>query len=369
MSIFGRDKKAKAEDPLSALGPGDREDPAGDELKVTRTFRVPPPIETGSAVAVISPSFGAVGRWPHRAERATKYLESLGLWVKVMPNADRQEDWVSAPAEQRADDIHAAFEDPDVSLVLASIGGNHSNQVLSHLDYELIRSHPKWVQGYSDVTVLHWALMQHAGLATLYGPAFTLELAEYPDVFAYTDRWLRAAWFREQPLSFEAARVWTEELLDFDTKADLSRARRLTPSDGWITVRDGSAEGPLIGGCLETICWHLKGSSEWLDLSGSIFFFETSEEVPPPEHVDAYLTDLENMGVFDAIAGLVVGRPRGYSDEDRKTLWDVVARRTEAAGIPVLADLDIGHTDPMLTLPMGVEAHLDATSHTLRSKL
>jgi muramoyltetrapeptide carboxypeptidase len=363
VKIFGREKRPAGEGlPVTAGSPD-------EVVKVKRTFRVPPPIEAGSAVAIVSPSFGAAGRWPHRMERATKYLESLGLWLKVMPNAARQEGWVSASGADRAADIHSAFEDEEVSVVIASIGGNHSNQLLPHLDFDLIRTHPKWLQGYSDITVLHWALLQHAGIATLHGPAFCLELAEYPEVFAYTDRWLRAAWFREQPLNFEAARVWTEEFLDFDTKADLSRARRLQPSDGWVTVREGNAEGPLIGGCLETICWHLKGSREWLSLDGAIFFFETSEEVPSVEHVDAYLTDLENLGVFDEISGLVVGRPRGYSDDERRELWDVVAERTATSGVPVLANLDIGHTDPMLTLPLGVEAKLDATTQTLQSHL
>jgi muramoyltetrapeptide carboxypeptidase len=140
----------------------------------------------------------------------------------------------------------------------------------------------------------------------------------------------------------------------------------LRPNEGWVTLREGAAQGPLIGGCLETICWHLKGSSEWLDLSGCILYLETSEEAPSPETVDAYLTDLELLGVFDDIAGLLVGRPAYYKPEDVAVLWDVVTRRTESGGGPVLANLDFGHTDPLLTIPMGAEAYLDAGGHVLR---
>ena len=132
------------------------------------------------------------------------------------------------------------------------------------------------------------------------------------------------------------------------------------------TVREGSAHGPLIGGCLETICWHLKGSSEWLDLSECILFLETSEEAPGPDAVDAYLTDLERLGVFDDISGLLMGRPAFYEREDVGVLWEVVAQRTAAARIPVLANLDFGHTDPLLTLPMGADAYLDAGAQMLR---
>jgi muramoyltetrapeptide carboxypeptidase len=319
----------------------------------------PPRVRAGDTVAVVSPSFGAVGRWPHRVERATTYLASLGLNVRPMRNAARDEGWASAPPEARASDLHAAFADDDVGVVLASIGGNHSNQVLPHLDFDLIAAHPKVFQGYSDVSVLHWALARHAGLSTFYGPALVSELGEFPAVLPFTDRWLRAAWLGADPIEYEAADAWTDEFLDWDTQADLVRPRVLHAGEGWVTIRDGRATGPLLGGCLETLCWHVKGSGSWLDPAGAILFLETSEEAPPPASVDSYLTDLEQLGVFDMAAALVVGRPYGYSPDDREALWDVLARRTEAAGIPVLANVECGHTDPMLVLPIGAVAELD----------
>ena len=90
-----------------------------------------------------------------------------------MRNADRSDGWASAPPEARIEDLHQAFADDGVQVVLAGIGGNHSNQLLPLLDYELIRAHPKVFQGFSDITVLQWAIAKHAGLATFYGPALT----------------------------------------------------------------------------------------------------------------------------------------------------------------------------------------------------
>jgi muramoyltetrapeptide carboxypeptidase len=104
--------------------------------------------------------------WPHRVEQGRRYLESLGLRVRLMSNAVRSDTWVSASAEERAADIHAAFLDDEVAVVLASIGGLHCNQLLPYLDWKLISSRPKIFQGYSDVTVLHWAMAKHAGLRT-----------------------------------------------------------------------------------------------------------------------------------------------------------------------------------------------------------
>lgn len=282
-----------------------------------------------------------------------------------MPNASLVTDWVAGPPEARVEDIHAAFADDSVAAVLCGIGGNHSNQLLPLLDYDLIAAHPKIFQGYSDVTVLHWALAKHARLRTYYGPALVSELGEFPKVFDYTDRWLKAAWFGDE-LDFDAPSEWTDEFLDWEKKADLERPRAMSSADPWRTIREGVTEGPLFGGCLETICWHLKGSTAWPDLAGALLFLETSEEGPSPAHVDAYLTDLEQLGVFDEVAGLVVGRPASYSRDDAETLWTVFEERTRPAGIPVLANLDIGHTDPMLTLPLGATAHLDATARRLR---
>ncbi|MCP9486669.1 MAG: hypothetical protein MSC30_12465 [Gaiellaceae bacterium MAG52_C11] len=209
-------------------------------------------------------------------------------------------------------------------------------------------------------------MAKHAGISTFYGPALIPELGEFPEVLPYTDRCLRAAWFDDGPISYEPSDVWTDELLDWDAKTDLTRPRTLHESDGWVAVRDGVASGPILGGCLETICWHLKGSASWIDPTGVVFFLETSEEAPSPADVDGYLTDLEQLGVFDSAAALLFARPYGYNRGDADALWNVVAQRTEASGIPVLCNVEAGHTDPMMTLPLGSHAELDAGQKSFR---
>jgi muramoyltetrapeptide carboxypeptidase len=324
-----------------------------------------PRVRPGDTVAVVSPSFPAAATWPHRYERGKTYLESLGLHVKAMPHANRGGHWTAGSAEERAADLHEAFADPEVAVVLCSIGGNHSNQVLPHLDFDLIRANPKVFQGYSDMTVLHWAIRRETGLSTFYGPALVPELGEYPAVLPLTDRFVRAAWFGDAPLRYEPAPEWTDELLDWNEQLDLTRARELRPGAGWITVRGGTAEGPLIGGCLETICWHLKGSAYWPDLADAILMLETSEEKPTPAYVDSYLTDLGQLGALDAIAGFVYARPYGYDDVEREALWRVLEAHSRC---PTLADVDCGHTDPMLTLPLGQVVRLDADAPSFETR-
>jgi muramoyltetrapeptide carboxypeptidase len=263
----------------------------------------PAPVRPGATVAVVSPCSPVVCWWEHRAAQAGAYLESLGLRVRVMPHSGRAMAGRQVSPQARAEDLHAAFADPDVAVVLAAIGGDHAAELLPHLDYQLIRANPKLFQGYSDLTVLHWALLERAGLITFYGPALLPELGEHPTVLPYTDTWLRGAWFGTTPLRFAPATTWTDEFLDWDRRQDRTRPRDLRPSGGWVTIREGRAEGQLVAGCLETICRHLKGSPAWLDLRGALLVLETSEEVPPPHRVDAYLAELADAAVFDQSPG------------------------------------------------------------------
>jgi muramoyltetrapeptide carboxypeptidase LdcA involved in peptidoglycan recycling len=124
-------------------------------------------------------------------------------------------------------------------------------------------------------------------------------------------------------------------------------------------LRPGQAEGVLIGGCVESL-QHLRGTRYWPNWAGAILFLETSEEKPTPETVDAMLMDYENMGVFEQIRGLLVARPYGYADEERRQLHEVILERTAKFGFPIIADMDFGHTSPMFTLPIGCRAVIDA---------
>jgi muramoyltetrapeptide carboxypeptidase LdcA involved in peptidoglycan recycling len=282
--------------------------------------------------------------------------------LRVMPNALAVTGWTAGTAQQRVDDLHAAFADPDVGAIVAAIGGNHSNELVDLLDYDLIRANPKIFQGLSDITVLHCAIQRHAGLATFYGPALITSLAEFPAVLELTDRSMRAAWFGDRAVTFEPAPEWTDEFLDFGTQADLTRRRHTKVGEGWVWLHQGRAEGPLLGGCLETLCWHVRGTAEWPDLSGAVLMLETSEEAPSPATVASYLTDLWRAGTFDQIAGLVVARPMNYRAEHVEVLWRVIADVGNRRGIPVLANVDCGHTDPMLTIPLGLDVVLDSAA-------
>jgi muramoyltetrapeptide carboxypeptidase len=240
------------------------------------------------------------------------------------------------------------------------IGGDHSCHLLPLLDFDLIRENPKILMGYWDVTVLNVAIWEKIGLVTFNGPALIVELAEYPKVFDYTERYMLKALCSAEPVGeVGPSEWWTEEFLEWDEKEDLTRERTRQASGGWTWLKGGSAEGVLVGGCLESM-QHLRGTTYWPDLDGAILFLETSEEKPSPETVDGILMDYENMGAFACIARLLFGRPYGYTSEERERLDEIILDHTRGCDFPVVADMDFGHTSPMFTPPVGCPAVIDA---------
>lgn len=319
-------------------------------------------LSAGDTVGIVSPSWGGPSVFPHRLDNAIAYLESRALKVRVADHARGQNGFVSGTALERTNDLHDLFADPEVTAIIASVGGDHSCHLLPHLDFDLIAANPKIFMGYSDITVLNVAIWHRTGLVTFNGPAMMTDFAEYPAPFEYTLEHFDRAVTSGEPIGrIEPATHWTEELLDWRTKTDLTRARTRSESGGWSWLREGVGAGQLVGGCIESL-QHLRGTDFWPDFSGRILFLETSEEKPSPARVDGILMDYQNMGVFDRIEGLLIGRPMYYSDEEKQELRDVVQTRTADFSFPVVTDMDFGHTAPQFTLPLGCVARLDAAA-------
>ncbi len=319
-------------------------------------------LRPGDTIGIVSPSWGGAAAYPHRLENGVSFLESQGYRVRVATHARNSAGFVSGTPEARVSDIHELFADPAVTAIVASIGGDHSCHLLPHLDFDLIRENPKIFMGYSDITVLNVAIWQRTGLVTFNGPALMTDFAEYPAPLDYTTRSFEKAVCTGAPLGpVEPAESWTEEMLDWATKTDLTRARHLSVSPGWTWLSGGTAEGELVGGCIESL-QHLRGTEYWPDFGGRILFFETSEEKPSPARVDGILMDYENMGVLDAICGLLFGRPVFYSDKEKAELRDVIATRTAGYSFPVVTDMDFGHTAPQFVLPVGCRARIDSAN-------
>lgn len=329
----------------------------------------PNKLKKGDTIGIISPSSPLAGLVPHRVERGIKMIESLGFKTVIGPHALNIRDYVSGTPKERASDINLFFSDKNIKAIFSFIGGNHSNQILEYLDFEMIKNNPKIFLGYSDITVLHYSLLTQSNLVTFYGPAVLTQFAENPNIFDYTQKYFLKALSIDEPIGkIIQSREWTDETLDWFQKEDNIRKRKTYKNDGWCWIKKGSARGIILGGCI-TSMMHVIGTKYWPSFKNSILFWEIPEgedftKGESVSTVDAYLTDLRNYGVFKEIKGMIIGRPFGYNEEAKNELIEIIKNQTKDCEFPILFGVDVGHTDPMITIPLGVEIKIDSSSNT-----
>ena len=326
---------------------------------------IPFALRQGDTIAVISPSARLNSIFPDRVSRAQSALETLGFHVKIIFNESQPAKFPAA-VQQRCSEIHDAFADSSVRAIICTIGGISANELLLHLDYELIRANPKIFCGFSDITLLHHAIFTQAGLRTFYSPMAITQLGEYPVPLKFTlDHFLHVLQGSAgKPVgTVPRSEEWTQEFLDWGKGLDTTRARKMEPNKGWKWLRSGKAEGRIFGGCLSSIL-QLAGTKFWPSYDGKILLLELPDwaapnEGMPLEQARSFVADLVNVGVIGMIKGLVVGRPFHY-DEKTWIKWEeVLLEQCNGTDFPILSGVDVGHTDPMLTIPMDAMVLLD----------
>ena len=322
-------------------------------------------LRKGDTIAIIAPSSGLAAKYPHRLNNAESFLKSQGYKIKEFSCTRKNNGWESAPAEERAKDIMNAFLDEDVKAIITSIGGTVAIQTLKYLNFNKIKKNPKIFCGYSDISILHYAFYTQANLTTFYGPCALTQFGEYPKPLDYTWKHFKKAVASEKPIGkIKPSKEWTDEVLDWGKKLDLTRARRLKKNKGYEWLRRGKAKGKIIGGCLNTIV-HLSGTKYWPNYKNKILFLEISEgqvfnKGEPLPYVDRYLGQLDALGVFKQIKGLIFGRPFRYSESETQILKEKLIERTKDYNFPILFGADIGHTDPQITIPLGTKILIDS---------
>lgn len=317
----------------------------------------PPRLAPGQHVRVVAPSCSrSIIGHANDAITAARF-EDLGLTVSFGEHVMVCDRFSSSSIEQRVADLHAAFADPDVAAILTVIGGYNSHQLLPHLDMDLIRANPKILCGYSDITALQHGILTGAGLVTYSGPHWST--FGMRDHFDDNLAWFMACLMSDVPMHLHPADAWTDDewFLDQDD-------RHPQPNEGWWVIQEGHAAGQLLGGNASTVA--LLGGTPWLpDLTGTVLVIEDDFETDDV-HLDRWVTSLLQQPGGDALAGLLVGRFQQASNIDRDALSAMLAGRRELQGIPVVANLDIGHTNPLLTFPVGGEVSVDATADAAR---
>lgn len=292
-------------------------------------------------------------------------LESLEFRVEIGEHAFGNRGHVSGTVQERIDDLHAAFADTHVNMVLATIGGTHAADLLPHIDFDLIRANPKVFMGFSDNTILHTAFRVETGLATLYGPGLLTDWSEHPSMPTEALDSAIDLMTSGQPVGpITSPSWWTDEFLDWESGEDTTGERERHTNSGHIWIRGGTASGRTIGGCLETL-QNLRGTRWWPDFDDAILCIETSEECSSPLAFDVMFGDYARMGVLHRIAGLLVARPYGFDRAQHLQFINLLTERVADYSFPVVANMDFGHTTPMITMPLGLVVHIDADAGTV----
>lgn len=325
---------------------------------------LPPALRPGDLVAVISPANPAAAFLTAEVDRGIAALEALGFRVRMMPNARARRRWTAGTIAERLDDLHAALVDPEVKAVLYAIGGEHSIQLLPGLDMDLVRAHPKAIIGYSDATTLLTAIHEETGLVTYYGPALIPQFGELPTPYDETsEHFVRVLSHPEAPGPLPTIDYQVVDL-DFGRREREQRPRDRTPAPPRRVLRAGAGEGPALAACLPSLT-SLLGTRWSPDLRGRVLFLETPEPPYTPATADADLWHLRTAGLLDGLAALVLGRPLGWSEEQTTDFYDALMEAVEDGDYPVLAEVEFGHTNPILTIPNGVRTAVDGTSVSL----
>ena len=332
-------------------------------------------LRPGSRMAIVSPCWGGPASFPHRyAAGKQQLVDALGVDLVEMPHVAADANWLEMHPEHRAADLMQAFRDPTIDAIISSIGGDDAYRLIPYIDLKVIAENPKIFLGYSDTTVLGFGFLK-AGLSSFYGPSVMSGFAENGGVLPYMIDSVRRCLCSTDAIGTIEPNTtgWTVERLPWSDPQNQTRRRALRSSTGPRLIRGvGKVRGNLIGGCADTI-EQLKNTSWWPPLErwrGALLFYGTSEDAPSPELVKQWLKGFADLGILQVLGGILFARPGGQPDVGSHQGYDcAILEALDEVGLgqlPVVTNLDFGHTDPMFNLPYGALAQLDCAGPELR---
>lgn len=316
---------------------------------------LPNRLTPGDEIRVLAPSTSMAVIKGKQIENAVQCLESLGFNISFGKYVDEHDEFFSTSIKHRLKDLHDAFQDPNVKGILTAIGGYNVNQLLKNIDYNLIKNNPKILCGHGDITALQLAIYKKTGLITYSGPHFST--FGMKKTSAYTLQSFLEAVTNDAPFEIIPSNMWS------DDKWYIDEEERQYHSNKYMIIQEGTAEGKLIGGNLSTI--NLLQGTEFLpSIEDSIFFIEDDEESHPLSF-ERNLQALLHLPQFDKVRGIMIGRFQKGSNMTESALKRIIESKYELRGIPIVANVNFGHTDPITTIPIGTKATLEVFTETV----
>ncbi|MEO8137004.1 MAG: LD-carboxypeptidase [Betaproteobacteria bacterium] len=317
---------------------------AGARRRPPLSLIKPRKLDTDAVVGLIAPG-GVVD--DITLQQCVSNLESLGFTVKLGANIRAARGGYAGTVAQRVDDLHAMFLDREVKAIWAARGGSGCTALLPHIQYGLIRRHPKILVGYSDITALHLALFRHAGIVTFHGPVAWSTLSEY----SY-DHLL-------------AVLMQPQRTFAITMSAENAERAAAEPQFALRTLRPGVAEGRLVGGNLSVLA-ALVGTPYAAEFRERLLFLEDIGEAP--YRIDRMLTQLQQSQGLRHAAGAMLGvfqHRAVIAGEASLTLNEVLDDHFAGLSIPSVYGFSFGHVAHQFTIPVGVRARLDTEAQTL----
>jgi len=298
---------------------------------------LPKRLQRGDTIGVVAPSNPIIGDNIEEVENAKKIIEADGFKVKYSKNLFLNTNGYSSSAKEKAEDINSMFEDKDVKMIWCAKGGNNSNSVFDYLDYEIMKSNPKIVCGYSDITSLTNEIYAKTGLVTFNGTNFKTVATDETD-YSYK----------------EIIKRFVDESLELGTN-----------SNKYVTLKEGIAEGKLVGGNLQLTRGLVCGKYK-IDFTDKILFLEDLGLESEPAMVSNNLYFMKQNGVFDKIKGLWIGN---YEHESGITLEQIIMDTLgDEYDFPIIKSNNFGHIETKTVIPIGTMARID-TSKEIKIEL
>nr|WP_314900013.1 LD-carboxypeptidase [uncultured Deefgea sp.] len=313
-------------------------------------------LQRGDKVCVIAPSRSLSIVSQQVIELATARLNEMGLEVCFSKNCRQIDEFNSSSIAARIEDLHAAFSDKTVNGILTAIGGHNSIQLLNKIDYNIIKSNPKILCGFSDITALSNTIYAKTQLITYSGPHFSsFGMTQGLD---YTIEYFKKCLMNNEHYSIVNSKNWSDDEWYID-----QNQRGFCPNPGYQVINAGTASGTVIGGNLCTFNL-LQGSSYLPEPENVILFLEEDNllERLTLSEFDRNLQSIIHLKSFNSVKGIVIGRFQKASQITHEQLYKLIRSKPELNSIPVIANLDFGHTTPQITFPIGGEIEINATS-------
>ena len=292
---------------------------------------IPERLKKGDTIGVVAPSSPIINDNIEEIKKAKEIVEKSGFKVVFSKNLFSNTNGYTATAREKAEDINEMFRNKDVKMIWCAKGGNNSNSIFEYLDFELIKQNPKIICGYSDITSITNIINEKTGLVTFSGTNFKTIATDETD-YSYK----------------EAINRFLNCSLEFGKE-----------ETGYKTIREGTAEGELIGGNLNLTTNMVCGKYS-LSFDEKILFIEELAFESDPAMVSNYLYKMKQNDVFKKIKGLWIGN---YKHESNIQLEKIVldALEDEEINFPIIKSNNFGHIEKKTVIPIGTKARINTT--------